>query len=83
VKRQVTYEEGLALANELAISFLETSALNGSNVDTAFVNMTSNIKASVDKRGVIGIKAKNMKNTGSVRVARTDAKSLSAKCSCN
>jgi small GTP-binding protein len=35
-KRQVTFEEGLALAEELKCPYLETSALNGSNVEDAF-----------------------------------------------
>jgi len=39
-ERQVSTVEGEGLAAELGIPFVETSALNGSNVENAFVRMT-------------------------------------------
>jgi len=80
--RQVSTEEGQARAKEVGIPFVETSALNGSNVETAFVTMTSNIKKSIDRRGLSGVKA-NPSKTGGVKVNRTDKKlGLKDKC-CN
>jgi Fe2+ transport system protein B len=46
--------DGEGLSRELGVPLVETSALNGSNVEAAFVTMTSNIKKSVDKRGLSG-----------------------------
>ena len=39
-ERQVSTVEGEKLAAEVGIPFVETSALNGSNVENAFVRMT-------------------------------------------
>ena len=39
-ERQVSTVEGEGLAAELGVPFVETSALNGSNVENAFVRMT-------------------------------------------
>ena len=39
-ERQVSTLEGEGLAAELGVPFVETSALNGSNVENAFVRMT-------------------------------------------
>ena len=76
--------EGELLANELNIPYIETSALNGSNVDNAFVTMTSNIKKSVDKRGLNGIKNKNLKQQGNIQLATGDKKmSLFQRCGCS
>ncbi len=80
-QRQVRTEEGNTLAEELGIPFVETSALNGSNVEAAFVCMTRNIKKSLDSRGLTGIKDKNLKQAGGVTLASKEAKSsLSCKC---
>jgi len=80
--RQVTTEEGQERGKEMGIPFVETSALNGSNVETAFVTMTSNIKKSIDRRGLSGVKA-NPSKTGGVKVNRNDKKEgIRDKC-CN
>lgn len=73
-QRQVSTDEGAALAEELKTPFVETSALNGSNVEAAFVTMTRNIKKSVDARGLTGIKDKNLKNAGGVTLASKEAR---------
>lgn len=72
--RQVSTEEGLALAERLGLPFVETSALNGSNVEAAFVMMTRNIKRSVDARGLTGIKDKNLQQAGGVMLASKESK---------
>jgi GTPase SAR1 family protein len=42
--RVVSYEEGTSLANKInAIDFIETSALNGENVDKAFLRLIHRI----------------------------------------
>ncbi|KAL5728891.1 WD40 repeat protein [Ranunculus cassubicifolius] len=40
----ISYETGKALADEMGIPFLETSAKNATNVEQAFMTMTSEIK---------------------------------------
>lgn len=83
-EREVSYEEGNALATELGIAFLETSALSGSNVEAAFVTMTVNIKKSVDKRNLTGIKDTNLKSAGGVSLASGEKKmSVMERCGCN
>mmetsp|Transcript_43316 Transcript_43316/g.60163 ORF Transcript_43316/g.60163 Transcript_43316/m.60163 type:complete len:203 (+) Transcript_43316:176-784(+) len=47
-QRVITAEEGQALANELGIPFVETSAKSRSNVTTAFETMARNIKYAKD-----------------------------------
>jgi Ras-related protein Rab-1A len=43
-KRQVTFEEAQAFANERGIPFLETSAKSSLNVEKAFLTMAAEIK---------------------------------------
>ncbi|XP_047324214.1 ras-related protein RABD2a-like [Impatiens glandulifera] len=43
-KRVVSYDTGKALADEMGIPFMETSAKDSSNVEQAFMAMTSSIK---------------------------------------
>jgi len=82
--RLITFEEGEKRSKEMNIPFVETSALNGTNVENAFVTMTSNIKKSIDRRGLSGVNLKtNPSKTGGVKVNRTDKKKLlQGKC-CN
>eukprot|EP01035_Chromulina_nebulosa_P023739 gene23739-30786_t len=81
--RQVSIVEGEMLGKQLGVPFIETSALNGSNVEGAFVTMTSNIKVSVDKRGLTGIKSKNLMQTGGVQLTQSESKkSFIGRC-CN
>ncbi|EER02741.1 RAS small GTpases RIC1/ypt1, putative, partial [Perkinsus marinus ATCC 50983] len=46
-KKVVTYDEGKELADQLGISFLETSAKNSHNVEQAFIEMSRGIKSRV------------------------------------
>ena len=46
-KREVTYEEGAALAKEYNVPFMETSAKSGLNVNDGFLKMA---KAIYDKQ---------------------------------
>jgi GTPase SAR1 family protein len=41
--RAVTYEEGLQFAQSFKLAFIETSALNASNVDTSFKSLLEEI----------------------------------------
>ena len=79
--RQVSSTEGQLLADELGIPFLETSALNGTNVEAGFVKMTADIKASVDRRGLNGIKSNNLKKAGNVSLASSEQKRNTCGCS--
>lgn len=82
--RQVSAEEGVQLAEELGIPFIETSALNGSNVEQAFVTMSSRIKAGVDTRGVTGVSTQNLQAAGNVRLAKQDRQmGVLEKCGCS
>eukprot|EP01041_Mallomonas_annulata_P000981 gene982-1919_t len=74
--RQVGQEEGEALATELGIHFIETSALDGSNVEKAFVAMTAEIKRSVDRRGLTGVRDTNLKIAGNVVLADAESRPL-------
>lgn len=44
-KRAVTFEQGKEFADSLGIEFVETSAKNATNVEKAFIQMSSQIKA--------------------------------------
>lgn len=55
-ERQVTYEEAKAFADELNLTFFETSARNGENVDRAFFDIASQIYAKI-KDGTIDTNA--------------------------
>ena len=82
-ERQVSAQEGEALAAELGIPFIETSALNGSNVEGAFVRMTQGIKRSLDKRGLTGVKSGNLQQVGGVMLANKErGMSMTDKCGC-
>ena len=81
-QRQVTTNDGETLALKLGIPFVETSAMNGSNVEAAFVTMTRNIKKSVDRRGLTGVKGKNLKQAGGVQLANKE-KAQGVRCGCS
>lgn len=49
LRRQVTYEDGEALAKENGLMFLETSARNSYNVDDAFLLSAKMIIKNLDK----------------------------------
>lgn len=49
IERQVSYEEGLALADQLGCKFLETSAKQRINVEEAFYSLVRTIKAKNKK----------------------------------
>ena len=73
--------DGELLAKQLQTAFIETSALSGYNVEAAFVNMTSNIKKSIDRRGLKGVKTTTMKKSGEVKISGTEARqSITDQC---
>lgn len=79
--REVSTLEGEEFSNSLGIQFIETSALNGTNVEKAFVSMTSAVKKSVDARGLTGVQASSMQKTGSVSITNTERKpSMTERC---
>jgi len=81
--RQVSTEEGVAAGERLGIPFIETSALNGDNVEKSFVTMTSAIKKSVDKRGLTGIRDSNLEKAGEVTLAGSEKKRrIPRSCGC-
>lgn len=57
-KRSISYNEGMELVEQLpgVIGYYETSALNGNNIETVFVNLAKEIKKDVESRGLIGVK---------------------------
>lgn len=85
-QRQVTTEQGKTLAERLNIThFIETSALNGENVEKAFISMTRQIKILIDSKGLNGIKnAKNLQTSGKVNLSNMENKNNAAtrKSSC-
>ena len=73
--RQVSTVDAEMLASELKIPMMETSALNGYNVEAAFVRMTKDIKASIDRRGLAGVKNKGASiQNGSVTLSEKESK---------
>ena len=84
LEREVTTEEGQALAADLDVNVVEVSALKGDNVERAFVTMTGAIKRSVDRRGLTGVKLDKLKKSGTVTLATGDQKpKLSQRCGCS
>ena len=82
---KVSTDEGEQLASELGVPFIETSALSGSHIEEAFVTMTANIKASVDRRGLSGLKLTGKQQTGGVQLAAREKQKgiLGALCGCS
>jgi GTPase SAR1 family protein len=78
--RQVTTAEGETLALQIGVPFIETSALNGSNVEKAFVNMTKHIKKYIDSKGLRGVKAESIKTSGGVVLSQSERKNRSNCC---
>ncbi|CAF1438848.1 unnamed protein product [Rotaria magnacalcarata] len=42
-QRKVTYNQAIAVANQFNISYIETSALDGSNIDTMFISLIRDV----------------------------------------
>ena len=80
-ERQVSFADGEALGARLGVPFVEASAFSGANVDAAFVSMTANVKKSVDRRGLTGVRAGNLHKAGGVHLAQGDRKmKMSERC---
>jgi GTPase SAR1 family protein len=84
-QRQVTTEEGERLAAELKIPFVETSALNGDNVESVFLTMATRIKSSVDERGLTGVRPSGLQHAGGVTLASAESRTspLLSSCGCS
>ena len=48
IEREVSFEEGRRLAEEIGAGFVETSAKNGKNVDMAFRNLSEQIVKGIE-----------------------------------
>lgn len=72
-QREVTFEEGQMLADELDIPFIETSAKASTNVEEAFVLMTRRAQDRIAARTIIGHKASNIIKPGSTRKVQLTA----------
>jgi GTPase SAR1 family protein len=82
--REVSTSEGQALAKELGVAFMETSALSGDNVEAAFVKMTGRIKDSVDRRGVTGVQGTSNTAGGRAVLGAGDRKmTVRDRCGCS
>lgn len=51
-KRKISKEQGEQLAKEYNVKFMETSAMNRTNVEKAFTEIASDIKSKMDQREV-------------------------------
>lgn len=81
--RQVRVSEGEELASRLGISFIETSALTGTNIESVFVLMASAIKVSVDSKGLTGVSKGTGIHASNVQLGSGEKKtSLFDSCSC-
>jgi len=60
-KRAVQFDSGKEFADSLGIEFIETSAKNATNVEKAFLAMTSSIKSRMKSQPTPADKAKNAK----------------------
>ena len=57
----MTYDQGKEFADSLGIEFIETSAKNATNVEKAFLAMSSQIKARMKSQPSGNDKSKNAK----------------------
>jgi Ras-related protein Rab-8A len=51
-KRKISTEQGKQLADEYGVKFMETSAMNRTNVEQAFTEIATDIKCKMDARDV-------------------------------
>eukprot|EP00041_Stephanoeca_diplocostata_P008209 m.118694 g.118694 ORF g.118694 m.118694 type:complete len:216 (+) comp17220_c0_seq1:235-882(+) len=51
-KRKITFEQGKQLADEYKVKFMETSAMNRTNVELAFTEIAQDIKKKMDAKEV-------------------------------
>ena len=71
-KRKVTYEEGMELAKQYKIDFIETSAKNSINVEIAFQNLSKIILEKINSAQQ-NTKEKNLKLKESTQVGNGDS----------
>lgn len=67
--RAVSCEEGQALADSYSLPFLEVSAKNSSNIDTAFLELTSDIKESINPGPKLAVTLTGTRTTNSTEIA--------------
>lgn len=82
-KRVISYEEGKQFADEHNISFFETSAINGTNVEECFTHIVSMVQKKIDSN-IIDI---NKSNNKGIQLANTPinndpSSSYSFTCGC-
>jgi len=69
-KRAVTYESGKEFADSLGIEFIETSAKHATNVEKAFLAMSSQIKSRMKSQPSGNDKSKNAKLSAGASVGK-------------
>ncbi len=70
-KRAVTFEQGKEFADSLGIEFIETSAKTATNVEKAFLAMTSQIKSRMKTQPNANEKKNNAKITAGAQVGKS------------
>jgi len=86
-QREVSYVEGEAAAKEMEISYLESSAKDGTNIEECFAKICQRI---FDKKEVLEFETKSdskhikldLNNTESLMKKATSSSSSSSNCSC-
>lgn len=71
-KRKVTYEEGVELAKQYKIDFIETSAKSSTNIDLAFQNLSKTILEKINT-SQLNAKEKNLKIKESTQLGNGDS----------
>lgn len=82
-KRKISFDQGKQLADEYGVKFMETSAMNRTNVEQAFTEIATDIKKKMDARDVSTPAAGGGGNTaGTVRPTQSNEKKESfwSKC---
>ena len=74
-KREVTYNQGLALAKEYNVPFIETSAKSGTNISDAFT-MIANEIFKIQQEGAKKSKSKTEERQSTVIKITVDQKPL-------
>jgi Ras-related protein Rab-8A len=75
-ERQVDYSEGEALAKHIGVSFYETSAKTGDNIETLFHSMAEDIKRRIDQEEKVGV----LSYTGSKLHRKEEKKEGKSEC---
>jgi Ras-related protein Rab-2A len=85
-QRKVTYEEGHEFAEKNKIGFFETSALDGTNINDTFIDISIRIQQSIDCGKIIISTGNNgavkLGNINPIKIGGIGISSESGSCSC-